>query len=175
MGPFFEPVGYLLAMRLRIGKSFVSRLRLALSRLMGLSRSTFSSASAVFRSGGDLPRMASMECGTTPAAMPERNVRRQPKDTNMTAQQNRFSAIEGANASGRQVHGARSNQWYVAFLVGLCAILLAASAGFTTLVGSPQVADAAMAAAMQPTPQVEYFPSQYVNQATENSEHIQAF
>lgn len=93
----------------------------------------------------------------------------------MTAQQNRFSAIEGANASERQVPGARSNQWYAAFLVGLCAILLAASAGFTTLVGNSKVADAAMAAAMQPTPQVEYLPSQYVNQATENSEHIQAF
>ena len=93
----------------------------------------------------------------------------------MTVQQDRFSAIEGANASGRHVPGARSNQWYVAFLVGLCAILLAASAGFTTLVGNPQAADAATAAAMQPTPQVEYFPSLYVNQATEVSEHIQAF
>lgn len=93
----------------------------------------------------------------------------------MTAQQDRFSAIEGANASGQQVPGARPNPWYAAFMVGLCAILLAALAGFATLVGNPQAADAATAAAMQPTPQVEYLPSLYVNQATEASEHIEAF
>jgi hypothetical protein len=120
--------------------------------------------------------MASMECKATPAATPERNIRCQIKETNTNAQQNQSVVIESVNESGTHQHEARSTRLFVAPLLVLFVILLMISA-WVELEGIAENSGAVVStpAAAESVPRVEYFPSGYVNQATETTEHIQAF
>jgi hypothetical protein len=117
-----------------------------------------------------------MECKATPAATPERNIRCQIKETNMNAQPNHAAEIEGVKESGAHQREARSTRLFVAPLLVLFVILLMISA-WVELEGVAESSGAALStpAAAVSVPQVEYFPSGYVNQATETTEHIQAF
>jgi hypothetical protein len=94
----------------------------------------------------------------------------------MNAQQNHSVVIEGVNESGVHQREASSTRPFVAPLLTLFVILLMISAWVEVKgIADGSGAAASTPAAAESVPQVEYFPSAYVNHATEVTEHIQAF
>ena len=91
----------------------------------------------------------------------------------MNAKPSQISVAIDGDAAGDEFH-----QRLAAALVLLCVVLLSATAWFVNEVKATHAAtiDEPAAAAQTSTSQnFEYFPSRFVNQASDVEEHIQAF
>jgi len=88
-----------------------------------------------------------------------------------------FSIISGApdGGSSDRVHAPRRHRAIVVTVVAAALLLGATVSGTLSTKASVDAAVHGASAAPEPIEISVYFPSQYVNQATEVEEHIQAF
>lgn len=93
----------------------------------------------------------------------------------MTAQQQHFGVSADVDESRRHETDAGTKR-LAAFFMVLSALLLVALTWFANEVNTTHASSGpAPGAAAQTSREFEYFPSNYVNQATEIEEHIEAF
>jgi hypothetical protein len=94
----------------------------------------------------------------------------------MASQQNNLTLITDAQSAPRGNDRERADRRSTAILVAIILSFSAASAWVAAAMSPKQAAVVvSKSASPPPTQPFEYFPSQYVNQATEPEAHIQAF